>query len=106
MTPGKLVRVSDSLSATNSKLALEWHPTKNLPLSTSEVRSTTPRKAWWVCNEGHEFEAQIRHRNSGSNCPYCAGQKVLSGFNDLLTTSPGLAQEWHPTKNGFSPKKT
>lgn len=27
-------------------------------------------------------------------------RKILPGFNDLATTNPDIAAEWHPTKNG------
>lgn len=37
---------------------------------------------------------------SGSGCPYCAGRKVLPGFNDLATLEPKVAAQWHPTLNG------
>jgi hypothetical protein len=36
----------------------------------------------------------------GSGCPYCAGVKVLPGFNDLATLEPKVAEQWHPTLNG------
>ncbi|MEE0067677.1 MAG: zinc-ribbon domain-containing protein [Evtepia gabavorous] len=36
----------------------------------------------------------------GSDCPYCAGRKVLAGFNDLATRYPELAQTWDPVLNG------
>lgn len=32
-------------------------------------------------------------------CPYCAGKKVLVGFNDLKTKRPDLAAEWDYEKN-------
>ena len=32
-------------------------------------------------------------------CPYCANKLVYRGYNDLATTHPELAAEWHPTKN-------
>lgn len=53
-----------------------------------------------MCEKGHEWQAVISSRNAGYGCPYCAGQKALSGINDLSTTNPKLASEWHPTKNG------
>jgi hypothetical protein len=31
--------------------------------------------------------------------PYCAGRKVLAGYNDLATLRPDLAAQWHPTMN-------
>lgn len=34
------------------------------------------------------------------NCPYCAGKKILVGFNDLKTKRPDLAIEWDYTRNG------
>ena len=39
-------------------------------------------------------------RARGGGCPFCAGRRVLLGFNDLSTTRPDLAAEWHPRKNG------
>ena len=36
----------------------------------------------------------------GQRCPYCAGQRVLYGFNDLETTFPEVAAEWDYEKNG------
>jgi len=44
---------------------------------------------------------ELRKRvNRGQSCPTCANRIVLVGFNDLATTSPRVAAEWHPTKNG------
>lgn len=42
-------------------------------------------------------------RKNGMKCPYCTHKKVLNGFNDLETLNPGLAKEWHPTKNKIKP---
>lgn len=33
-------------------------------------------------------------------CSICNGCIVVKGVNDLATTHPKLAKEWHPTKNG------
>ncbi|MBQ6493175.1 MAG: zinc-ribbon domain-containing protein [Erysipelotrichaceae bacterium] len=81
------------------ELAKQWHPTKN-KLKPSEVMPGTHKKAWWICDKGHEWEAQIKSRVTGVSCPYCSNKKVLYGFNDLATINPDLAKEWHPTKNG------
>ncbi len=58
------------------------------------------RKAWWVCALGHRWQAAVSARAGGSDCPYCAGRKVLAGFNDLATKDPTVAAEWDPTLNG------
>lgn len=81
-------------------LAAEWHPAKNGNLKPSNVTIKTAKKVWWQCEKGHEWQAVIYSRTSGHNCPYCTGQRVLPGINDLATTHPKLAAEWHPTKNG------
>lgn len=88
------------LSTTNPEIALEWHPTKNGALTPKDVSHGSDKKVWWQCNQGHEWEATIGSRTRGCNCPYCSGQKVWAGFNDLATTNPQLALEWNYEKNG------
>jgi len=52
-------------------------------------------------NWGHEYQAAIGARTQGSGCPYCAGRKVLPGFNDLATLEPEIVSQWHPVINGM-----
>ena len=82
------------------ELAAEWHPTKNGDLLPDAVKPGSNKKAWWLGRCGHEWQAVVASRVSGSGCPYCAGRKVLAGFNDLATTRPELAAEWNYDKNG------
>lgn len=94
-----------SLSTNNPDLAEEWHPTKNGELLPSQITVNNGKKVWWMCKEGHEWEAQIKSRNNGAGCPICSGHQILVGYNDLATVNPSLASEWHPTKNGnLTPK--
>ncbi|MBQ7976458.1 MAG: zinc-ribbon domain-containing protein, partial [Clostridia bacterium] len=91
----------NDLSTTNPTLSHEWHPTKNEDLLPTMVTLGSRKKVWWICKNGHEWETEIVNRTTAkTGCPYCSGKKVLSGFNDLLTSNPKLASEWHPTKNG------
>ena len=83
------------------EIAAEWHPTKNGDLKPDNVFSGSSKKVWWLCSNGHEYESKIDGRTDGRGCPYCAGRRLLVGFNDLATTNPQLASEWHPTKNGI-----
>jgi len=51
---------------------------------------------------GHQWGAAIYSRTGLNNrgCPYCRNYKVLTGYNDLATTHPGLAAQadgWDPT---------
>jgi hypothetical protein len=57
----------------------------------------------WKCELGHIWKAQTGTiiRSSGFGCPFCSGNKVLVGFNDLSTTHPLVAKNalgWDPTK--------
>lgn len=88
-----------------SELEAEWHPTLNLPLAFNETLPTS-RKYWWLGSCDHQWQAPLRKRQQGSKCPYCSNKSVLVGFNDLATTRPAIAAEWHPTKNdNLSPQQ-
>ena len=93
------VKGKSDLQTINPHLAEEWNYVKNNGLTPADVTSNSHRKAWWKCSKGHEWQASIADRNQGRGCPYCAGKKVLPGYNDLATTNPELALEWHPNRN-------
>jgi hypothetical protein len=70
-----------------------WNP------STVTVGSS--RQCLWRCSKGHIWKAAVASRTPprSTGCPYCAGQKVLPGCNDVLTLFPGVAREaydWVP----------
>lgn len=96
----KVLTGFNDLATTHPDLAKEWHSTKNDNLKPTDVIAGSGKKIWWICEQGHEWEAIVTNRIKGTGCPVCAGQKVLTGFNDLATTHPDIAGEWHPTKNG------
>ena len=91
---------SYSLAIGYPDLVAEWHPTKNHGLMPTDVSPRTHRKAWWKCAKGHEWLTEIKLRSEGAGCPVCTNRKVLIGENDLGTTHPEIAAQWHPTKNG------
>ena len=89
----------NDLQTTHPELVKQWHPTKN-SISANSISKGTVIKVWWLGACGHEWEASVNSRtNSKALCPYCAGQRVLPGFNDLGTTHPEIASQWHPTRN-------
>ena len=97
----KVVPGENDLATQFPQLAAQWHPTKNGALSPQQVTSCSNRKVWWECERGHAYQATVAARTmSESGCPYCAGRKVLAGFNDLATKFPDLAAQWHPVLNG------
>ena len=97
----KVLRGYNDLLTTNPILAVEWNYEKNHSLRPENFTANSNKKVWWKCSKGHEWEADIAHRNSGRGCPYCAGRKILKGNNDLTTINPDLAAEWNYQKNGI-----
>ncbi|MDC1386348.1 zinc-ribbon domain-containing protein [Candidatus Thioglobus sp.] len=95
-------------------LVKEWHPSKNGELTPNDITHGSDKKVWWLCSEGHSYDAAISKRTrkkriydtgtrlkkeGPTGCPYCTGQKVGED-NNLLAVFPEIAKEWHPTKNG------
>tara|TARA_Y100001970_G_C14242945_1_gene866036 strand:+ start:601 stop:2628 length:2028 start_codon:yes stop_codon:yes gene_type:complete len=82
-------------------LAEEFHPSKNGGEKPSDFTPFSGKKVFWLCSEGHPYEASIASRTGVNNtgCPFCSGQKLGYG-NDLQSKFPYHASHWHPTKNG------
>ena len=57
------------------EIAGQWHPVLNRGLSPRSVRPGCGKKVWWMCKEGHLWEARIYSRTSKKRpgCPFCAG---------------------------------
>ena len=90
----------NDLSTTHPDIANEaygWDPT--------EVTKGSSKEKDWKCASGHIYQATTNSRTRKlTGCPFCAGQKILKGFNDLLTKSPVLASEadgWDPSETFF-----
>jgi len=100
---GRRVCHDNCLQKLNPTLSKQWHPTKNGDLTPSNVTMGSPKKVWWQCKRGHEWEAIIYDRVIGHGCPYCSGQRVCDD-NSLQTLNPELAKQWHPIRNiGLTP---
>ncbi|MSV91744.1 MAG: hypothetical protein F2690_06635 [Actinobacteria bacterium] len=82
-----------SLEPELAKQAHGWDP--------STVTPGSGLRKEWRCVFGHHWVTTVASRSGGRSCPVCAGQQVLTGFNDLATTNPRLAvelQNGDPTK--------
>lgn len=78
------------LATTHPDLAAELAD----PSLATELSAGSRRRVAWRCSKGHEWVAEVDGRTGrGRGCPYCAGQAVLKGYNDLATTHPELAAE-------------
>ena len=94
--PGK------SLASRYPRVAQDWHPTKNAPLTPHDIFAKSEKSRWWLCEHGHEEQQIPKRRVKGvveGGCSICSGRTVLTGVNDLATTHPHLAALWNTEKN-------
>lgn len=75
-----------SLGVLEPEIAKEWHPTKNGKLTPFDVKRAYNKKVWWLCSEGHEWEAGVGKRTvMRRNCPVCgysrAEQEIVRFLN-------------------------
>lgn len=70
----------------------DWEKNKVDPYSLTVSSNTL---AFWKCskNPKHRWPAFVDARQR-TGCPYCSGNKVLPGDNDLKTLFPEIAEEW------------
>jgi hypothetical protein len=85
---------------TNELLLKEWNYELN-QLGPENYSPQGNNYAYWTCSKcGHVWKAKINNRHNGRGCPCCANKTTVPGVNDIVTTHPQLAAEWHPTLNG------
>lgn len=90
----QLLRGFNDLQTKRPDVASEWdyEANENLP---SDYTYGSGYKAWWKCNKcGESYQSPINVHIQGHKCPYCSGQMVLSGKNDLRTLFPDIAVEY------------
>lgn len=99
---GKIVLAGfNDLASRFPDVARQWHPERNGVLRPDGVTAYSNRRVYWLCPKGHTYRAAVAARTrQDCGCPYCAGRRVLAGFNDLATLHPDTAKQWHPRFNG------
>lgn len=66
-----------SLAALHPKVAAEWNAPRNGELTPEMVAADHIMNIWWTCAKGHEYQATVRSRAGGAQCPKCyAGWSV------------------------------
>ena len=62
----------NDLCTTHPNIAKEWDYSKN-EKKPYEVSYGYGKKVWWICDEGHSYEATVNHRTgkNGTGCPIC-----------------------------------
>ena len=86
------------------ELMQEWDFDNNNDIDPRKIGRGSHLTVAWKCHKcGYKWNAQIYNRANGKGCPCCANRVVVPGINDLATTDPELASEWHPTLNMLKP---
>jgi hypothetical protein len=83
-----------NLRIINPDLVKEWHPSRNGDLNPSNVTPGSGKKVWWICAEGHEWEATVKSRMKGNDCPFC--------IKDFSTIRPSRIQKNTGLENKIS----
>ena len=102
----------NDLKTVSPELASQWHPSKNGDVTPEKVTVSSTYRAWWylpyddpVSGKHFDFawQASVDDRLKEDGCPFLSGRAVWQGYNDLKSSFPTVAKEWHTIKNG---KKT
>lgn len=94
------------LDTASTEILELWDDEKNFPLVPSDVAYTSHKQAYWKCDKGHSWKANISSiTRIGSRCPYCSGRKPIPGENDLATTDPDQLQFWDYDNNTVLPSE-
>lgn len=98
-----LFKGENDLQSQYPEIAKSFDEEKN-NCKADEVFAKSNKKYWWLCDKGHSFDMSPNNRSSkGYSCPYCSGQRLLKGFNDLVTIHPDIAKEWDYQQNEGEP---
>ena len=93
--------MENSLANKKPWLVAEWSE-RNGSISPDDVPYGSKKLYWWHGSCGHEWQACVKARSSGENCPICSNARIVAGINDLASLKPELLKEWSP-KNTIQP---
>lgn len=99
-----------TLAVKDPALFCELHPTRNGGLDTYALAAGSARTVWWLCPNGHEWQARVFNRSAGTGCPACAAEQRAATRRarpepvpyerSLAVRRPELVAQLHPTRNG------
>ena len=93
---GRLVLAGfNDLATLKPEIAKQWHEPLNGDLRPEDVSPGSNKKVWWICSDGHIWNAAIysRTRRKSAGCPVCAGTVRQKTPRESKTSRPPL----HPT---------
>jgi hypothetical protein len=68
------------------------------------VKIGYPKKVWWLCNEGHEWQATIKARLENNDCPICE-KEAAKKKADLSINLPNMGKNYRKNRR-FKTKAT
>jgi hypothetical protein len=101
---GRYATKENNLGVKYPELVAEFDLEKNYPLTPYTVTPSSPKRFWWKCIKGHEWQSSRVRLDVMQNCPYCVGKKATHD-NNLSVTHPEVAKQYHPSKNVISVEK-
>lgn len=97
-TNEKIIPGVNSLVDINPSVETYWNYKKNI-VDPKTISPNSSIKIWLTCVKGHDWFTTPKTVSLEINCQVCVNKQTAPGFNDLATTHPELAAQWHPTKN-------
>jgi hypothetical protein len=69
---GRRVSLTNCLAVTHTDVSLTWHPTRDAPLTPTDVLAGSRQPFWWTCAAAHAWRSSVRDqvRRAGI-CPRC-----------------------------------
>lgn len=69
---GRRIHITNCLATLEPKIASEWHPTRNAPLTPYDVTRSCNKRVWWLCANGHLSHLRIDWRTRDEReCARC-----------------------------------
>ncbi len=88
-----------SLAVTNPAVAAEWHTKRNGELTPMQVDADHIMNAWWLCPNGHDYQATVRSRARGNrNCPTCYGGWSLENIRAFVKSLLAHVGAFNPSE--------
>jgi hypothetical protein len=68
---GRRITKDKSLAHHHLDLSEQWHYEKNPGRTPQDTSAVSQKKHWWLCQNGHEWFANLRSRLRDDKCPSC-----------------------------------
>lgn len=87
---------TNNLEIQNPALASEWNQARNEGQLPNWVVPGSGKLVWWVCANGHEWQAKVAARSKGTGCPDCYQEALANNAAGVLDSN--VAIRIGPTK--------